>query len=155
MISIRETQPGRSYEITDDGKPDAKVVLAFVNAIEPGILTTESVLMTLIQRLGVLNQEVYSEENEKVIELFVQAMELLTQRSLRRYELGKGTLNVTAALSPTPSELLGQIQQARALLTEVHVLGSDEVKQLIEKRTGPWMVWGVDRFAKSSSTTSG
>lgn len=155
MISIRETQPGRSYEITDDGKPDVKVVLAFVNAVEPGILTTESVLMTLIQRLGVLNQEVYSEENEKVIELFVQAMELLTQRSLRRYELGKGTLNVTAALSPTPSELLGQIQQARSLLADVHVLGNAEVKELIEKRTGPWMVWGVDRFAKSSSTTSG
>lgn len=220
MLSIKETQAGRSYEITEGSDPDKKVVLDFINASTPGILTNEVLLLVLIMRLGSLNVELPCSENHQVIDLLVQATEVLALRSRRLGQkemtpiaiaevrtmpaidnyAGCKPMNEEAGLEvmvavsagetrptiptqpivsqpiiPGPSSvvdwvtrpvekvtplevsktgssqgpladgLLNQLQRARALLTELHALGSDEVKQLIEKRTGPWMVWGVNQ----------
>lgn len=83
MLSIKETQTGRSYEITKGSDPDKKVVLDFINASTPGILTNEALLLVLIMRLRSLNVELPCSENHHVIDLLVQATEVLALRSRR------------------------------------------------------------------------
>lgn len=225
MLTIKEMQLGRSYEIADDNNPDGKVVLDFVNAANPGILTNEVLLFVLIKRLKSLNLELACEENEKVIELLMQAVDVLAQRAQRMKQAFGQAIGIAQA-TPAPEEhvqsippacvktqtpdipqefpspekggdytaevarsepasfsqgtveqldnwadkvertlerdlpksvptqgpsaagLLGQLEAARSLLTETHALGSPEVKELIERRTGRWLVWGVDQHEK-------
>lgn len=158
MLTIKETQLGRSYEVTKDSDPDKKVVLDFINASTPGILTNEALLFVLIMRLRSLDQELPCDENKQAIELLVQTTEALVAREKRMKaafgqpvsiaEVSSAPTKTSQSESPLVGGLLGQLQNARALLTEVHALGSAEIKQLIEKRTGPWLVWGVDRHER-------
>jgi hypothetical protein len=180
MLTIKETQLGRSYEVTKDSDPDKKVVLDFINASTPGILTNEALLFVLIMRLRSLDQELPCDENKQAIELLVQTTEVLVAREKRMNMPATQAIGIAEVSSTTREQelmqqlfglearaasaagiktyfpqntqqpalengLVAQLGRARALLTEVHALGSDEVKQLIEKRTGPWMVWGVNQ----------
>lgn len=155
MLTIKETETGRAYEITKNSDPDKKVALEFINATTGGILTNESLLFVLIMRLKALNQELTCDENAEAIDLLVKTTEVLERRAQRMKEaFGQpvGIAEVSSAPTKTPESegpvlggVLGQLHNARTLLTEVHALSSDEVKQLIEERTGPWMVWGVNQ----------
>ena len=56
---------------------------------------------------------------------------------------------VNAALTQRPAaqevDYSDQLTKAKRLLVDLHKIGGDRVRSMIEARTGSWFIWGQDR----------